>query len=34
MGTAALAKEVNKKQERISEIVEKIFEKYPPGQTK
>jgi hypothetical protein len=33
MGTAALAKEVNKKQERISEIVEKIFEKYPPGQT-
>jgi len=34
MGTAALAKEVNKKQERISEIVEKIFEKYPPGQIK
>ena len=34
MGTAALAKEVNKKQERISEIVEKIFEKYPPGQMK
>jgi len=34
MGTAALAKEVNKKQERISEIVEKIFEKYPPGQVK
>tara|TARA_R100000935_G_scaffold53161_1_gene80806 strand:+ start:989 stop:1531 length:543 start_codon:yes stop_codon:yes gene_type:complete len=34
MGTAALAKEVNKKQERINEIVEKIFEKYPPGQTK
>lgn len=33
MGTAALAKEVNKKQERINEIVEKIFEKYPPGQT-
>ncbi|WP_026839174.1 DUF4136 domain-containing protein [Gillisia sp. JM1] len=33
MGTAALAKEVNKKQERISEIVKKIFEKYPPGQT-
>ncbi len=34
MGTAALAKEVNKKQERISEIVEKIFENYPPGQMK
>lgn len=34
MGTAALAKEVNKKQERISEIVGKIFEKYPPGQVK
>ncbi len=31
MGTAALAKEVNKKQERINEIVEKILEKYPPG---
>ncbi|HSM63761.1 MAG TPA: DUF4136 domain-containing protein [Gillisia sp.] len=34
MGTAALAKEVNKKQERINEIVEKILEKYPPGQSK
>ena len=31
MGTAALAKEVNKKQERIDEIVQKILEKYPPG---
>lgn len=31
MGTAALAKEVNKKQERINEIVGKILEKYPPG---
>jgi len=31
MGTAALAKEVNKKQDRINEIVEKILEKYPPG---
>ncbi len=31
MGTAALAKEVNKKQERINEIVAKIMEKYPPG---
>ncbi|APU68747.1 MAG: DUF4136 domain-containing protein [Christiangramia sp.] len=30
MGTAALAKEVNKKQERINEIVSKIMEKYPP----
>lgn len=34
MGTAALAKEVDRKQERINEIVEKIFEKYPPGQMK
>lgn len=34
MGTAALAKEVNKKQERINEIVEKILERYPPGQSK
>jgi hypothetical protein len=34
MGTAALAKEVNKKQERINEIVKKILEKYPPGQAK
>ena len=31
MGTAALAREVNKKQERINEIVSKIMEKYPPG---
>ncbi len=31
MGTAALAKDVNKKQERINEIVQKILEKYPPG---
>ncbi len=34
MGTAALAKEVNKKQERIDEIVNKILEKYPPGANK
>ena len=34
MGTAALAKEVNKKQERINEIVKKILERYPPGQSK
>ena len=34
MGTAALAKEVNRKQERINEIVEKIMEKYPPGAEK
>lgn len=31
MGTAALAREVNKKQERINEIVQEILEKYPPG---
>lgn len=31
MGTAALASEVSKKQERINEIVAKIMEKYPPG---
>lgn len=31
MGTAALAKDVNRKQERINEIVEEILEKYPPG---
>lgn len=31
MGTAALAKEVNRKQERINEIVQKILETYPPG---
>lgn len=34
MGTAALAREVNKKQERINEIVAKIMEKYPPGSEK
>ena len=34
MGTAALASEVNKKQERIDEIVMKIMEKYPPGMEK
>ena len=34
MGTAALASEVNKKQERINEIVSKIMEKYPPGTEK
>ncbi len=34
MGTAALAREVNKKQERINEIVAKIMEKYPPGMEK
>ncbi|MCF4101206.1 DUF4136 domain-containing protein [Gillisia sp. M10.2A] len=34
MGTAALAKEVNRKQERINEIVKKILEKYPPGAEK
>ncbi len=34
MGTAALAREVNKKQERINEIVSKIMEKYPPGMEK
>lgn len=31
MGTAALASDVDKKQERINEIVRKILEKYPPG---
>lgn len=30
MGTAALAEKVDKKQERINEIVNKILEKYPP----
>ncbi|TDN87122.1 uncharacterized protein DUF4136 [Salegentibacter sp. 24] len=30
MGTAALASDVSKKQERINEIVEEILEKYPP----
>lgn len=34
MGTAALAKEVNRKQERINKIVGKILEKYPPGSKK
>jgi len=34
MGTAALAREVNRKQERINEIVKKILEKYPPGTKK
>lgn len=31
MGTAALAKDVNRKQERINEIVMEILETYPPG---
>ena len=31
MGTAALASEVDRKQERINEIVREILEKYPPG---
>ncbi|MDT0691112.1 DUF4136 domain-containing protein [Salegentibacter sp. F188] len=31
MGTAALAEKVERKQERINEIVAKILEKYPPG---
>lgn len=30
MGTAALAEKVDKKQERINEIVSEILEKYPP----
>ncbi len=30
MGTAALAEKVDKKQERINEIVQEILEKYPP----
>lgn len=34
MGTAALASKVNRKQERINEIVAKIMEKYPPGMEK
>ncbi len=34
MGTAALAQEVNRKQERINEIVKEILEKYPPGTQK
>ncbi|MFD2517849.1 DUF4136 domain-containing protein [Salinimicrobium flavum] len=31
MGTAALAKDVERKQGRINEIVKEILEKYPPG---
>lgn len=31
MGTAALARKVDRKQERINEIVEEILETYPPG---
>ncbi|WP_424493208.1 DUF4136 domain-containing protein [Salinimicrobium sp. GXAS 041] len=31
MGTAALARDVDKKQERINKIVSKIMEKYPPA---
>lgn len=31
MGTAALATDVERKQERINEIVREIMEKYPPG---
>lgn len=31
MGTAALAKKVDRKQERIHKIVEEILETYPPG---
>lgn len=31
MGTAALASKVDKKQERINEIVREIMEKYPPS---
>ncbi|WP_373055656.1 DUF4136 domain-containing protein [Zunongwangia sp. H14] len=31
MGTAALAEKVDRKQERINEIVGKILVKYPPG---
>lgn len=30
MGTAALTQDVERKQERINEIVQKIMEKYPP----
>lgn len=30
MGTAALARDVDRKQERINKIVEEIMEKYPP----
>ncbi len=31
MGTAALSSKVDRKQERINEIVEEILEKYPPS---
>lgn len=31
MGTAALARDVDRKQERINKIVGEILEKYPPG---
>ena len=31
MGTAALSRKVEQKQERINEIVEEILEKYPPS---
>ncbi len=31
MGTAALASKVDRKQERINEIVQEILEKYPPS---
>lgn len=31
MGTAALARDVDRKQERINEIVKEILAKYPPG---
>lgn len=31
MGTAALARDVDRKQKRINEIVEEILEKYPPS---
>ncbi|MDX1761616.1 MAG: DUF4136 domain-containing protein [Christiangramia sp.] len=34
MGTASLASKVNKKKERINEIVAKIMEKYPPQMEK
>ena len=34
MGTAALASDVDKKQERINEIVMEILEKYPPETNK
>lgn len=34
MGTAALARKVDRKQERINKIVSEILEKYPPGTTR